>query len=205
MGRIKIDKRTGKVTRLPQSQKSTGAYYNQYAGSSLRTGQQEERNNNIEWNRYAGSSLRTGQQNEPSNQKKKEPIWNRYAGSSLRIGQEDKSKASPSLGSVKAPAKQKATTYTIKKGDTLGAIAKRYGVDWRALAKANGIDNPNLIYAGVKLRIDPATMGKKNRRKVAISRPPSMRTGEKNFEAPTMKETLPMDYGALNIDIPERP
>lgn len=116
--------------------------------------------------------------------------------------------------STSAAGQQKATTYTIKKGDTLGTIAKRYGVDRRALADANGIDNPNLIYAGVKLKIDPATMGKKNRRKVSINKPkvtpPGMRTGEKSFPTPTREQALgnvtnmPMSTGALSIEVPEK-
>ena len=44
-------------------------------------------------------------------------------------------------------------TYTVKKGDTLSAIAKKYGTTYQAIAKANGISNPNLIYAGQTLKI----------------------------------------------------
>ena len=44
-------------------------------------------------------------------------------------------------------------TYTVKKGDTLSAIAKKYGTTYQELAKANGISNPNLIYAGQTLNI----------------------------------------------------
>lgn len=46
-----------------------------------------------------------------------------------------------------------ATTYKIKKGDTLSGIASRYGTSVSALAKANNIKNPNLIYAGNTLTI----------------------------------------------------
>lgn len=46
-----------------------------------------------------------------------------------------------------------ATTYKIKKGDTLSGIASRYGTTVSALAKANNIKNPNLIYAGNTLTI----------------------------------------------------
>lgn len=44
-------------------------------------------------------------------------------------------------------------TYTVKKGDTLSAIAKQYGTTYQDIAKANGISNPNLIYAGQTLNI----------------------------------------------------
>ncbi len=44
-------------------------------------------------------------------------------------------------------------SYTIKRGDTLSALAQRFHTSVSALAKANGIKNPNLIYAGAQLRI----------------------------------------------------
>ena len=48
-----------------------------------------------------------------------------------------------------------ATTYTVKKGDTLSAIAKKYGTTVSALAKLNPqIKNVNLIYVGQVLQID---------------------------------------------------
>lgn len=51
-----------------------------------------------------------------------------------------------------------ATTYKVKKGDTLSGIASRYGTTVSALAKANNIKNPNLIYAGNTLTI-PGSSG----------------------------------------------
>jgi nucleoid-associated protein YgaU len=44
--------------------------------------------------------------------------------------------------------------YVIRRGDTLGKIAKRFAVPggYRAIAAANGIANPNLIFAGDILR-----------------------------------------------------
>jgi len=45
------------------------------------------------------------------------------------------------------------TKYTIKQGDNLSTIAKRYGTSVDALASANGIKNPNLIIAGKSLTI----------------------------------------------------
>lgn len=45
------------------------------------------------------------------------------------------------------------TTYTVKRGDTLSGIAKKYGITVATLQKLNGISNPNKIYAGQKLKI----------------------------------------------------
>ena len=52
----------------------------------------------------------------------------------------------------------KATTYTVKKGDTLWAISKKYlgnGAKYNLIFNANKgkIKNPNLIYVGQVLTI----------------------------------------------------
>ncbi|MCB0173342.1 MAG: LysM peptidoglycan-binding domain-containing protein [Anaerolineae bacterium] len=43
--------------------------------------------------------------------------------------------------------------YTVAGGDTLGAIAKRYGITIRELIEANNLDDPNRIHIGQKLII----------------------------------------------------
>lgn len=53
-------------------------------------------------------------------------------------------------GGNSAPAK---VTYTVKSGDTLSGIASKYGTTVNAIASANGISNPNLIYVGQVLTI----------------------------------------------------
>lgn len=62
--------------------------------------------------------------------------------------------APPKKGGTKtAPKKAGARSYTVRKGDTLGAIARRYNTSVSALTRANRIANPNLIRAGAKLTI----------------------------------------------------
>lgn len=43
--------------------------------------------------------------------------------------------------------------HTVKKGETLSEIAKQHGTTYQALAKLNGIANPNKIYVGQKIRV----------------------------------------------------
>jgi LysM repeat protein len=49
------------------------------------------------------------------------------------------------------------TTYTVRRGDTLYSIARRYGTTVEAIAAANGIANPNCIRVGQVLTISGAT------------------------------------------------
>ena len=43
--------------------------------------------------------------------------------------------------------------YKIRYGDTLSSIAYQHGVSMRAIMRANGLHNPNRIYAGQSLWI----------------------------------------------------
>src|SRR5262249_22698520 len=45
--------------------------------------------------------------------------------------------------------------YRIRYGDTLYSIAWRYGVTTWQLQQWNGISNPNLIYAGMVIKVCP--------------------------------------------------
>ena len=58
-------------------------------------------------------------------------------------------------GAAKGPAGENgpATTYTVKRGDTLYQIALDNGLDYRELASWNNIDNVNRIYVGQVLRL----------------------------------------------------
>ena len=45
------------------------------------------------------------------------------------------------------------TTYTVRRGDSLSSISKKYGLSSVQLARHNGITNPNRISVGQRLRI----------------------------------------------------
>ena len=49
--------------------------------------------------------------------------------------------------------KPSTSAYTVKQGDTLSAIARKYNTTYQVLAEYNGISNPNLIYPGQVIRI----------------------------------------------------
>jgi N-acetylmuramoyl-L-alanine amidase len=50
-------------------------------------------------------------------------------------------------------------THTVRAGETLSDIAARFGVTISALARANGISNPNFVVAGSSISIPGTTMG----------------------------------------------
>lgn len=52
------------------------------------------------------------------------------------------------------PVDNNWVTYTVRKGDTLSKIATKYnGISWMDIAEFNGLNNPNLIKVGQKLKI----------------------------------------------------
>ena len=52
-----------------------------------------------------------------------------------------------------APFLWASNVHVVKKNETLGGIAQRYGVSVSALQAYNGISNPNLLFVGKKLKI----------------------------------------------------
>ena len=57
-----------------------------------------------------------------------------------------------------APPDRKLSHHVVSKGETLYAIAWRYGIDHRALARRNGIGRSSIIYPGQKLHLDIANV-----------------------------------------------
>ncbi|MBD8007724.1 N-acetylmuramoyl-L-alanine amidase [Bacillus norwichensis] len=70
----------------------------------------------------------------------------------------DKPTASkPAVNKKPAPT---GGTHTVKKGDTLSGIAKKYKTTVNELVKINGIKNPNLIKVGQKIKLAGAVAPK---------------------------------------------
>jgi len=70
-----------------------------------------------------------------------------YAGQRLIIPGADTTEPEPT---------ETPDTYTVRPGDTLSSIARRFGTSAFTLARLNGISNPSLIYAGQVLRLSGA-------------------------------------------------
>jgi len=51
------------------------------------------------------------------------------------------------------------STYTVRRGDSLSSISRKYGISSTQLARHNGISNPNRITVGQRLRIPDRSMG----------------------------------------------
>lgn len=77
-----------------------------------------------------------------------------YPGQIIKIPPKDTAISIP-LPDIIARPKE----YTVKSGDTLTAIAAKYGVTVAELAKYNGIANPNLIYPGQVIKIPSKSGG----------------------------------------------
>lgn len=74
-----------------------------------------------------------------------------YVGQVLKV-----SSNAPTSSSTSSSANSTVTTaasYTVKSGDTLSAIAAKYGTTYQALASANSISNPNDIYVGQVIKV----------------------------------------------------
>ncbi|MBN1660612.1 MAG: LysM peptidoglycan-binding domain-containing protein [Anaerolineae bacterium] len=57
------------------------------------------------------------------------------------------------------PVHAQAQIHVVSAGETLSSIATRYGTTAAAIASANGLSNPNLIYAGQRLTIPASSAG----------------------------------------------
>ena len=71
----------------------------------------------------------------------------------IRVGQVLCIPTGPAPAPTPAPPPPSGSYYTVQRGDTLYAIARRYGATAQAIAQANQIYNPSLIHVGQVLLI----------------------------------------------------
>ena len=89
-------------------------------------------NGNIDCNEFYGDAL----------------AWDKYIGNETPELEENNT-----TPVVTPPQNSSTVAYTVKKGDTLSEIAKRYGTTVNEIASLNNISNPNIIYVGQYLVI----------------------------------------------------
>lgn len=74
-----------------------------------------------------------------------------YVGQVLKVS--SNTSTSSSTSSSANSTVTTAASYTVKAGDTLSAIAAKYGTTYQALASTNNISNPNDIYVGQVIKV----------------------------------------------------
>lgn len=74
--------------------------------------------------------------------------WQKYAAKSGSTP-----KPAPAPTPTPQPSNPSYIDYAVRAGDTLSAIAARYGTTYQKIAADNGIANPNVIFPGQRLRI----------------------------------------------------
>ena len=115
------------------------------------------------WDKYAGKSGTT-QPVKPTQPVKKsnEEIANEVINGAWGNGEDRKKRLTDAgynytvvqaIVNKKMAAKKQSVYYVVKRGDTLSAIASKFGTTYTYLARLNGIADPNKIYIGQKIKV----------------------------------------------------
>ncbi len=109
-------------------------------------------------------------------------------------------------GSNRAPVQDRGASasksqgyHLVSKGETLFAIAWRYGLDYKALARRNGIGRGYVIYPGQKIYLNQTVKPARVVTKVvpSSSKPPTVKSPPKNTvrsKTPTSERSEPVMY-----------
>jgi LysM repeat protein len=76
-----------------------------------------------------------------------------YPGQKIKLTGSASAPAAPAKQESPAPANAGGSVYTVKSGDTLGAIAARHGVKLSEVLSWNGLNMNSIIYPGQKIKI----------------------------------------------------
>ncbi|MBI4776573.1 MAG: LysM peptidoglycan-binding domain-containing protein [Deltaproteobacteria bacterium] len=109
--------------------------------------------------------------------------------------------------------------HTVCSGDTLWGLSKAYGVDVKAIADLNGLENPDLIQVGQSLSIPEIQSSKPEKdtetRQSLSSESTALKAGEENADSPDARsvekecldalarDSMPMPLYTGELSIPE--
>jgi lipoprotein NlpD len=95
--------------------------------------------------------------------------------------------------STRSHAPANASSYTVVRGDTLYGIAFRKGLDYRDLARWNGIAAPYTIYPGQRLRVSAGSVANSNTASATTSSRPVATA------APSVARPVPSQQPAASV------
>jgi len=119
---------------------------------------------------------------------------------STRTDEQNTSQAlSQALAAAYPSASQTSARHRVATGDTLYSIAWRYGLDYRDIARWNGIGEPYIIYPGQALRlrapaatkISPALSAKQQRGVTVPTKPKANRQNKNKTRSTASNKTAP--------------
>ncbi|MGX9133334.1 LysM peptidoglycan-binding domain-containing protein [Rummeliibacillus sp. JY-2-4R] len=87
--------------------------------------------------------------------------WNNLKSTKIKVGQKLKIKSSTSASKSTTSKSTATSTYTVKRGDTLSGIGKKYGVSYKTLMSWNNLKSTN-IQVGQKLKVKGSTTTSKS-------------------------------------------
>ena len=93
------------------------------------------------------------------------------------------------------PAPAGPTTHTVRPGETLGEIGRRYGVSVAALAAANGLPDPDVVISGTGLRIPGVASRESLRQDTLVAMPPAVLASTRK----TTRIAVPPERAGLRI------
>ena len=137
-------------------------------------------------------------------------VNNLHSGSSLHIGQRiiipgaaggqgaaaREPEPAPTFSAAAASGATAPARYVVKRGESLGAIARKFHVRVRDLAVANNISDPQDIHAGQELTI-PAGRGAA---KASAPAAPALTIGPEQDLDAGLKPAAPGDVPAIKVD-----
>jgi LysM repeat protein len=123
-----------------------------------------------------------------------------YAGQTLTIPGVSGPATNPAPAPAPAPsAPTSSTTHVVQRGEILSRIALQYGVSAQAIAQANGIYNPSLIFAGQTLIIPGADGSAPASPAPAPAPPPVQSLGNKWIDVNLSTQTLTAYEGTTPV------